>query len=687
MLAVSVIAAAFAFMAPLQEIATTPSTTHPRPAVRAAGHTTSLVAVAKRAPQPPTIDGKDDDVVWQDALRISDFRQFQPKADADPRFKTEFRVAYDARNLYVFVRMFDPSPDSIMHALSRRDVRGPSDQIKLLIDSYDDKRSGYELAVNPDGVKRDFVMSNDSNEDESWNGIWDVATLVDSLGWTAEFRVPMSQLRYQQGAEHTFGFGVWRDIERYAEREAWPAYSPTKNGLVSQLGRLTGLAGISSARRLEVTPYVVTKNVQRTDASGAFSRDQQLTVGGDLKFGITPNVTLDATVNPDFGQVESDPAVLNLSAFEVFQSERRPFFVEGTGLYQFQLNCYIVVDCSTNEGLFYSRRIGRSPTLRGLYGDNSTADVDADRRRDQADRAHAATGSPFGMLDAVTDHVIGTQGREVEPRTNYAVLRAQQDLRGGQAGFSVIGTAVNRSLDDLSSPYMHSSAYATGATARNRFHNGRVRAQRAADGVAGAGFARGDRPHAAELGALLPAARRRSRRRHDAHLARRPRRAAQVRQVRRRHHALRDQPRAAVGGLRGERHRLPPARRHHQLEHLGRALLPDGARDLSLGAAQRQSLGSVEHLRRAPRQRLERQRTHGAEQQLGRAPRGARSRTSRRPSATAARAAARRSDSRAGSSRGAGSTPTAGAWSTAACGSTCASPTRGRRRGRRSVRT
>lgn len=470
MLAVSVIAAAFAFVAPLQDIATT-TPSDPRPAARRSASTTTLVAVAKRAPQPPTIDGKDDDAVWQDALRISDFRQFQPKADADPRFKTEFRVAYDARNLYVFVRMFDPSPDSIMHALSRRDVRGPSDQIKLLIDSYDDKRSGYELAVNPDGVKRDFVMSNDSDEDESWNGIWDVATQVDSLGWTAEFQVPMSQLRYQQGAEHTFGFGVWRDIERYAEREAWPAYSPTKNGLVSQLGRLTGLVGITSARRLEVTPYVVTKNVQQTSAAGAYSRDQQLTVGGDLKFGITPNITLDATVNPDFGQVESDPAVLNLSAFEVFQSERRPFFVEGTGLYQFQLNCYIVVDCSTNEGLFYSRRIGRSPTLRGQYGDNSTATSTPIAAATKL-TGRTRNGLAFGLLDAVTDHVIGTQGREVEPRTNYAVMRAQQDLRGGQAGLSVIGTAVNRSLDALSAPYMHSSAYATGATARNRFHNG-----------------------------------------------------------------------------------------------------------------------------------------------------------------------------------------------------------------------
>ena len=157
------------------------------------------------------------------APRVTDFKQFQPRIDADPSFRTEFRVAYDDRNLYVFTRMFDPHPDSIMHALTRRDVRGSSDQIKLLIDSYNDKRSGFEFAVNPDGVKRDFSMSNDGNEDDSWDGVWDVATRVDSLGWTAEFRIPLSQLRYAKSESNTFGFGVWRDIERLNERESLAA--------------------------------------------------------------------------------------------------------------------------------------------------------------------------------------------------------------------------------------------------------------------------------------------------------------------------------------------------------------------------------------------------------------------------------------------------------------------------------
>jgi hypothetical protein len=422
--------------------------------------------------QPMELDGRDADAIWQIAPKVSAFRQFDPRIDADPTLGTEFQVAYDDRNLYVFVRMFDPHPDSIMHALTRRDVRGPSDQIKLLIDSYDDKRSGFTFAVNPDGVKRDYAMFNDGVEDVSWNGVWDVTTTVDDLGWTAEFRIPLSQLRYADAPAHTFGFGVWRDVERYRERVSWPLYSTTTSGLSSQLGRLEGLTGISGARRIELTPYALTKNVQRaapTPAPG-FERVQEYAVGGDLKIGLTPNITLDATVNPDFGQVEADPAVLNLSAFETFFPERRPFFVEGTGLYQFQLNCYIVVDCSTNEGLFYSRRIGRAPQLSGRYGDAATATATPIAAATKL-TGRTRTGLSFGLLDAFTRHEAGTLDRTVEPRANYMVLRARQDLRAGLTDIGVIATGVNRALDSWTEPYLHESAYAVGASFRHQFWN------------------------------------------------------------------------------------------------------------------------------------------------------------------------------------------------------------------------
>ncbi|MEP6509604.1 MAG: carbohydrate binding family 9 domain-containing protein, partial [Gemmatimonadales bacterium] len=165
----------------------------------------ALRATAIRAEVAPIVDGKDDDAVWKKAPAQSDFLEFQPTEGRTPRFKTEFRAAYDDRNLYFFVRAYDPHPDSIMSALTRRDVRGSADQLKVIIDSYNDRRSGFEFAVSPSGVKRDYAMYNDSQEDQTWDGIWDVGTKIDSLGWTAEFRIPFSQLRYPNIKDHVFG--------------------------------------------------------------------------------------------------------------------------------------------------------------------------------------------------------------------------------------------------------------------------------------------------------------------------------------------------------------------------------------------------------------------------------------------------------------------------------------------------
>ena len=444
------------------------------------------VASAVRSAGEVTIDGLDDDPVWQSAPVTSGFRQFDPEIDADPSHPTEFRVAYDADNLYVFVRALDASPDSIMRALTRRDVRGPSDQIGVLIDSYHDRRSGFGFWVNPDGVQRDFAFSNDTNQDQSWNGVWDVATSVDARGWTAEFRIPLSQLRYASADRHTFGFGIRRQIDRYPESSSWPHFDRTASGVMSQLGTLQGLEELGRSNRLEMTPYVVTKNVTRATASGGFEHPQEFSAGADVKIGITPNLTLDATANPDFGQVEADPAQVNLSAFETFFGERRPFFLEGTGLYRFQLNCYIVVDCNTNEGLFYSRRIGRSPALRGTYGDALTPTATPIAAAAKL-TGRRADGLSFGILNAVTQHVDGAASQTVEPRTNYAVVRAQQDLAGGEAGIGLIATAVNRANDALTAPFLHESAYVTGLNARRRFSGRRyeVAAFVAASRVAG----------------------------------------------------------------------------------------------------------------------------------------------------------------------------------------------------------
>jgi hypothetical protein len=198
--------------------------------------------------------------VSQLAPRTAEFQEFSPNEGKTPRYRTEFKAAYDDRNLYVFVRAFDPHPDSIMTALTRRDVRGPSDQLNVMIDSYHDRRSGFEFAVNPVGVKRDYAMYNDDTEDDTWDGVWDVGTRIDSLGWTAEFRIPFSQLRYATMPEHEFGFAVWRDIERYKERTSWPLYRPSQSGMSSQLGVLTGIRDITPFHRLEVVPFTVAKS-------------------------------------------------------------------------------------------------------------------------------------------------------------------------------------------------------------------------------------------------------------------------------------------------------------------------------------------------------------------------------------------------------------------------------------------
>jgi hypothetical protein len=424
---------------------------------------------AGAAVHPPTIDGRDEDEAWRGAELISDFFEFDPVVGKAPRFRTEAKVTFDARNFYVFVRMFDPEPARILKLLARRDVRTPTDQIKIVIDSYHDRRSGYEFAVNPAGVKRDFSISNDSQENEAWDGVWEAATTVDSLGWTAEFRIPLSQLRYGRDSR-TFGFGIWRDIDRFKERVSWPLYRRDQAGFASQLGVVEGLVGLSSPRRLELSPYAVTKNVTLPKGSG-YTHPQRLTGGVDFKYGVSSNLTLDGTVNPDFGQIEADPAVLNLSAFETFFPERRPFFVEGSGLLSFPINCYAVRDCG-NENLFYSRRIGRAPSLRDSYGDaaspTGTTILGAAKLTGQT-----PGGLSLGVIEAVTGREEGTLGRTIEPRSSYTVLRATQDLRRGETGLGVIGTMVDRSLDGWTDDSLRSSALVGGVDFRHRFAGSR----------------------------------------------------------------------------------------------------------------------------------------------------------------------------------------------------------------------
>ena len=449
----------------------------PRVAVASDGPV-PMAASAVRAAAAPVLDGRGDDAVWANAPEIDAFRQFEPNEDGNPSYATSAKVAFDDRNLYVLLEAKDPHPDSIVAQLTRRDQGSPSDWLMVLIDSYNDHRTGFEFHVNAAGVKRDYSIINDGNEDGSWDAIWDVATAITKDGWSAEFRIPLSQLRFPPNGSPKFGMMFVRNIGRSGERIAWPVLRKSKSGLVSQFAEVSGFAGLSSPRRLEVTPYTVVKTVpqHQVDGTGAvagYDRASLSTVGADIKYGVTSNFTLDATINPDFGQVEADPSNLNLTAFETFYQERRPFFMEGAGLFRFDVNC----NDGNCSGMFYSRRIGRRPQLNDEVLGNHDAAASVSQSTPILGAAkltgRTESGLQVGVFDAVTDErkaygpSIGSL--VTEPRTNYLVGRVAQDFRKGKTSIGVMATATDRSLDDFTSQYIARSAYVAGVDARHRF--------------------------------------------------------------------------------------------------------------------------------------------------------------------------------------------------------------------------
>jgi len=437
----------------------------PTAVAASAGGTKSLTTTsAARAAKPPAIDGKATDDVWRGAPKMEGFRVFDPVEDGEPSMRTEAQIAYDDRNLYVLVRAFDPRPDSIMSLLSRRDERTQSDYIRVIVDSYHDKRTGYQFMVNPAGVQRDAYLYNDSEEDLTWNAVWDAKTSIDSLGWMAEFRIPLSQLRYPRRDTHVFGIGIHREVARLNERSSWPLWRRSQFGIASQLGEVNGLTGISSPRRLEMMPYTVQANDSRRRADG-YGRAQRMTLGADVKYGLSSNLTLDATINPDFGQVEADPGVLNLGAFEQFFEERRPFFLEGTGIFRYD------IDCNDGQctGPFYSRRIGRAPQAGFLSEDANAVPLNSTILGAAKVTGRLSSGLSLGILNAITGRESVAESLTVEPRTNYLVARAQQDLRGGRSGIGFIATAVNRELDGYTEDFLRREAYTAGVDARHRF--------------------------------------------------------------------------------------------------------------------------------------------------------------------------------------------------------------------------
>ncbi|HLB35277.1 MAG TPA: DUF5916 domain-containing protein [Gemmatimonadales bacterium] len=428
----------------------------------------------------PVIDGRLQDPAWTEAPALTQLTQREPVEGATPSESTEVRFVYSDEALYVGFRGFDSAPDRIVGRLVRRDQRIISDYFNLFIDSYYDRRSAFEFSFNPSGARRDvFIYDDGGGRDESWDPVYQWATRVDSLGWVVELRIPFSQLRYPPGDSLVFGLRVRRSLVRRREENSWPFFPRDQVGEVSHFGRLVGLVGLRRPRRLELLPYTAgSASFEPVEDGNPFATGRRSTLRGgtDLKLGLTSGLTLDLTANPDFGQVEADPAVVNLSAFESFFPEKRPFFVEGGNLFRFQLEAPGVARGGDmggggggpgggggggfggfGEGLVYTRRIGRSPQVSPDAGDGEYVDRVQQTTILGAGKVTGQLpgGWGLGLMQAVTareeavrvDSLGSRSAAPVEPLTSYSVLRLQRNARGGRLAFGAIATSVVRHLE------------------------------------------------------------------------------------------------------------------------------------------------------------------------------------------------------------------------------------------------
>lgn len=447
---------------------------------------------AARTPEAPTLDGRLDDAVWSLAPLASGFTQARPDPGAPASERTDVRVLYDGHALYVGVRLYDSRPDSIIAPLARRDENVYSDRFELALDTYLDRRTAYVFSVNARGVKRDVRLSNDSQADASWDAVWDVATRVEADGWKAEFRVPLSQLRFRAASRGSgsgaadpngveagakplvWGVNFTRTLARRDEVSHWSPTPPDAAGRVSRFGELHGLAGLAPPRRLELQPYSVARLTRAPgNPEDPFHQANEVvgSAGLDLKYGVTSDLTLTATINPDFGQVEADPAVVNLSAFESYFDEKRPFFSEGAEIFD-----------TGRPQLFYSRRIGRTPRGPLPAGASFSERPEASTILGAAKLSGRLPGGwSVGVLNAVTavedaryvDAAGETHSARVEPLTGYTVGRVTRDFRRGRTVLGGSFTATHRRLGTGSlASLLPAAAYTGGIDGRHRFGGG-----------------------------------------------------------------------------------------------------------------------------------------------------------------------------------------------------------------------
>ena len=412
----------------------------------------STVAERKNAravrvePDTIRVDGRLDEAIWREIPAIADFVQREPVEGAPATDRTEVRFAYDDGALYVGARMYSNGP--IQAPLGRRDEGDQAEHIHVSLDTYLDRRTAATFGVTASGVRIDFFHASDDffQDDDTFNPVWEARTAVLDDGWTAELWIPLSQLRFNASEQQVWGLNVRRWVPTRNEEVFWAPMLRTERRWASGFGNLTGLEGLRPRRRLELLPYVASDGriAGDRDRSNPFSETVDLSgrIGGDVKIGFGSNLTLEATVNPDFGQVEADPAEVNLSAFETFFDERRPFFVEGANLLTGNINNY-----------FYSRRIGASPTgpADGEYVDypGTTTIIGAAKLT-----GRLSSGTSLGLLGALTDNESARvfDGNVIErvrvaPRTAYGVARVQQEVGAPGSTVALMATAVHRQFD------------------------------------------------------------------------------------------------------------------------------------------------------------------------------------------------------------------------------------------------
>ncbi|NII28441.1 carbohydrate binding family 9 domain-containing protein [Pseudoflavitalea sp. X16] len=419
-----------------------------------------------------TLDGIPSEEAWNAVEWGGDFTQWQPNDGKPPSQPTSFKILYDKQFLYIAYRCHDAAPDSIIRRMSRRD-EFPGDWVEINIDSYHDLRTAFSFTLSVSGVRGDeFVSSDGNNWDANWNPIWYGKTHVDATGWTAEVKIPLSQLRYGNEPEKVWGFQVTRRLFRKEERSTWQ-HIPQNSGVwVSRFGELRGLKNIPMYRQVEIAPYVIAQaDKYKKEAGNPFAKgfDTKLTAGLDGKLAVTNDLILDFTINPDFGQVEADPSQVRIDGFQNFFGERRPFFIESRNIFDYQLTGSEAGGDYDSDLLFYSRRIGSSPHGYPNVGPGEYVKYPQNTSILGAAKFSGKTkkGWSIGVLESITQREMatiddaGNRRKElVEPLTSYFVGRLQKDIKSGNTIIGGIFTAVNREkgLSDL----LHRSAYSGG---------------------------------------------------------------------------------------------------------------------------------------------------------------------------------------------------------------------------------